>query len=72
MIDLSSATKYNLLSTATDLSAKTEENPDGAYADVKLSVTSLKVDGAEVAKDLSLVQKADELLLLLSTDQQVE
>lgn len=60
-IDLSSATKYNLLSIATDLSAKTEENPDGAYADVKLSVTSLKVDGAEVAKDLSLVQKADEL-----------
>ena len=60
-IDLSSATKYNLLSIATDLSAKTEENPDGAYADVKLSVTSLKVDGVEVAKDLSLVQKADEL-----------
>lgn len=60
-IDLSSATKYNLLSVATDLSAKTEENPDGAYADVKLSVTSLKVDGVEVAKDLSLVQKADEL-----------
>ena len=60
-IDLSSATKYNLLAIATDLSAKTEENPDGAYADVKLSVTSLKVDGAEVAKDLSLVQKADEL-----------
>lgn len=60
-IDLSSATKYNLLSIATDLSAKTEDNPDGAYADVKLSVTSLKVDGVEVAKDLSLVQKADEL-----------
>ena len=60
-IDLSSATKYNLLSIATDLSAKTEENPDGAYADVKLSVTSLKVDGVEVAKDLSLVQKPDEL-----------
>ena len=50
-----------MLSVATDLSAKTEENPDGAYADVKLSVTSLKVDGVEVAKDLSLVQKADEL-----------
>lgn len=60
-IDLTAATKYNLLSIATDLSAKTEENPDGAYADVKLSVTSMKVDGAEVAKDLSLVQKADEL-----------
>ena len=60
-IDLTAATKYNLLSIATDLSAKTEENPDGAYADVKLSVTSLKVDGVEVAKDLSLVQKADEL-----------
>ena len=60
-IDLTAATKYNLLSIATDLSAKTEDNPDGAYADVKLSVTSLKIDGVEVAKDLSLVQKADEL-----------
>ena len=60
-IDLTAATKYNLLSIATDLSAKTEDNPDGAYADVKLSVTSLKVDGAEVATNLDLVQKADEL-----------
>ena len=61
-IDLSSATKYNLLSIATDLSAKTEDNPDGAYANVKVSNVSLKVDGKVVAENLEVSQKSDEVV----------
>ena len=61
-IDLSSATSYKLLSIATDMSAKTEDNPDGAYANVKLSNVSLKVDGKVVAENLEVSQKSDEVV----------
>lgn len=59
-VDLSASKAFNILGIATDISAKTENNRNGIYSDVKVTDASIKIDGKEVASGMNLPQKEDE------------
>ena len=59
-VDLSASKAFNILGIATDISAKTENNRNGIYSDVKVTDASIKIDGKEVASGMNLPQKENE------------
>ena len=59
-VDLSASKAFNILGIATDISAKTENNRNGIYSDVKVTDASIKIDGKEIASGMNLPQKENE------------
>ena len=59
-VDLSASKAFNILGIATDISAKTENNHNGIYSDVKVTDASIKIDGKEIASGMNLPQKENE------------